>query len=183
MMTHDEKLTKLDRMRYTSDSASSTMVILAIVLNVLFYVGIYQCDHVTDKAEPSFFYYSWTIGASVIYNLLFLLFCFLASVGVKGRRPGYSVPLAVIGVMQFVRIFYIPAITTGKPQIGSLFGIAQEFTPTYVVGDVTYQVMTNGHYLFSVIMLAVSGVLLIVAAVNSHLNNRKLAAYMATIEN
>ncbi len=182
-MTHDEKQTKLDRMRYTNDSLSSTMVILAIVLNVLFYVGIYQCDHITHKAEPSFFYYSWTIGASVIYNLLFLLFCFLASVGVKGRKEGYTVPLLLVGAMQFVRVFYIPAIATGKPSISALLGLTPAYQATYVVGDVTHQVMTNGQYLFSVIMLVGSGVLCIAAAVNSYLNNRKLAEYMKSIEN
>ncbi len=182
-MNNEDKLTKLDRMRYTNDSASSTMVILAIVMNVLFYVGIYQCDHITDKADPSYFYYSWSIGASVIYNLLFLLICFLASVGVKGRKSGFTLPLLAIGAMQFVRIFYIPAVANGKAQIGSLLGIPQKYDATYVVSEVTHYVMTDGRYLFSVIMLAGSGALLIAAAVNSYLNNRKLAAYMATIEN
>ncbi len=182
-MTNDAKLTKLDRMRYTNDSASSTLVIIAIVLNVLFYVSIYQVDHVTDKANPSFFYYSWSIGASVIYNLLFLLFCFLASVGVKGRKSGYTVPLLFLGVMQFVRLFYIPAIATGRPQIGSLFGAAQPFEPTYVVGEQTYHVMTNAQYTFALVMLIGSGICCIVAAINSYLNNKKLAAYMATIQN
>lgn len=181
-MTQDVKLTKLDRMRYTKDSASSTMVILAIVLNVLYFVSLYQCDHITNKAEPSYFYYSWTIGASVIYNLLFLLFCFLASVGVKGRKSGYTGILSFLGVMQFVRIFYIPAIATGKTQIGSLFGLEQTFEPTYQVGETVHNVMTEGHYVFAVIMLIVSGVLCIAAAVTSYLNNRKLAAYMKTIE-
>lgn len=182
-MTQDIKRTKLDRMRYTNDSLSSTMVILAIVLNVLYYVSLYQCDHVTNKAEPSYFYYSWTIGASVIYNLLFLLFCFLASVGVKGRKTGYTGVLLALGAMQFVRIFYIPAIATGKPQIGKLFGMAQKFDPTYTVGDKVVKIMTDGHYMFVVIMLVASGLLCIAAAINSHLNNRKLAAYMRTIEN
>ena len=42
--------------------------------------------------------------------------------------------------------------------------------------------MTDGQYAFAVAMLVVSGILCIAAAINSYMNNKKLASYMATIE-
>ena len=65
-MTREERQIKIDRMRYTKDSLSSGLVLLAIVFDVLYFVSIYQ----TDVGN---YYYNWLIGASVIYNLLFLL--------------------------------------------------------------------------------------------------------------
>ncbi len=181
-MTQDVKLTKLDRMRYTKDKRSSMMVILAIVLNVLYFVSIYQVDHATHKAEPTFFYYSWSIGASVIYNLLFLLAAFLCSEGVKGRRTGFTATLLIIGALQFVRVLYIPAVATGKFQIGNLIGGAQDFKATYKIGETVHEIMTNGQYIFALIMLVGSGVLCIAAAILSYINNKKLASYMKSIE-
>ncbi len=167
-MTQEAKVTKLDRMRYTKDSTSANMVYVAIVLNVLYYVGIYQMDHASEKPSTEYLYYTWLIGASVIYNLLFLLIGFLSSVGVKERRHGYTPILVFLGVMQIVRIFYLPA---------------KAHAATYVIGETTYEVMTSGQYAFSVAALAVSGALCVAAGVLSYLNNKKLADYMKSIEN
>ena len=43
-MTQDVQTIKKDRLRYTKDSFSSTMAILAIVFDCLFFVSIYQSD-------------------------------------------------------------------------------------------------------------------------------------------
>ena len=62
----DENIKK-DRLRYTKNTQSSTFALLAIVFNVLYFVSIYSSD-------VGNFYYSPTIGISVLCNLLFLLF-------------------------------------------------------------------------------------------------------------
>ena len=54
------------------------------------------------------YYYNTNIGMSVVYNLLFLLFAFLCSEGVKNYSKVYSSVLLAIGAMQIVRIFGIP---------------------------------------------------------------------------
>ncbi len=168
--------TKLDRMRYTKDKRSANMVLLAIVFNVLYFVSVYQQDHpVVKPISPDYPYYSWLIGASVILNLLFLLIGFLCSEGVKGRRTGYTVPLILLGLLQVGRIFYLPA--KAKAAI---------YTETVIVDGVsqtvTKHVMTNGQYTFAIIMLALSGVLCILAALNSYNNNNKMAKYVQSIE-
>ncbi len=160
-MTKEEKRIQTDRMRYTKNKFSSRLVLLAIVFDALYFVSIY-------KSDVGSYYYSWVIGASIIYNLLFMLAAFLASEGVKNRRNGYTVMLTLLGVMQFARIFYIPMKAHGA---------------TVTVQSQELSVMSDGQFTLVVVCLAVSGALCIAAAVTSAIQNRTLAAYMRSIEN
>lgn len=160
-MTPEEITISRDRMRFTKDTVSANAIIAAIVLDCLYFVSIYQSD-------VSTWYYNWIIGASIIFNLLFLLIAFLASEGVKSRKTGFTLPLIALGVLQVIRIFYLPA---------------KAHAATVVIAGVETLVMGNGQYLYTVICLALSAVCCIFAAVNSHSNNKKLAAHMQTIEN
>lgn len=100
-MTPKEKsLISADRMKYIKNTASSRLCYLAIALDVLYFINLYE----TDKN----FYYQLLLGVSVVYNLLFMLFVFLASEGVKKYRPGYSVLLFAAGAAQVARIFILP---------------------------------------------------------------------------
>lgn len=159
-MTPEESTISIDRMRFTKDSLSANAVLLAIVLDCLYFVSIYQSD-------VSTWYYNWVIGASIIFNLLFLLTAFLASEGVKNRKTGYTLPLLVLGVLQVIRIFYLPA--NAHASVVAIAGVE-----TAVMGD--------GQYWYTVICLAISAVCCVFAAINSHKNNKKLAAHMQTIE-
>jgi len=93
---------KKDRLRYTKNSTSALFCYIAILFNVFYFVSIYNKD-------VGNFYYSKTIGFSVVCNLLFLLLTFLCSEGVKGYKLGYSIALIPLGIFQLVRIFGIPA--------------------------------------------------------------------------
>ena len=73
---NDDRSVQLDRMRYTKNTASSRLALLAIVFDVLFFISIY-------KSDVGAYYYTMTIGGSIIYNLIFLLAAFLCSEGVK----------------------------------------------------------------------------------------------------
>lgn len=159
-MTQEDLLIQRDRMRYTKDSLSANLILLAIVLDCLYFVAIYQTD-------VGSYYYNWVIGASIVYNLLFLLSAFLASEGVKNRKTGYTWLLVGLGVMQVVRIFYLP--TRAHAALVSVNGVD---TPA----------MGNGKYLFSIVCLAVSAVCCIFAAFNSYRNNKALAEYMRSLE-
>ena len=92
---------KKDRLRYTKNSASATQAYVAIIFNVLYFVSIYNKD-------VGNYYYSKTIGFSVIANLLFLLSAFLCSEGVKNYKMGYAIAFIPLGVFQIIRIFGIP---------------------------------------------------------------------------
>ena len=151
---------KLDRMRYTNDSFSSTMALLAIVFDCLFFVSIYQSDMGT-------YYYNWLIGVSVIYNLVFLLAAFLASESVKNRKKGYSGVLVLLGLGQIARVFILPA---------------QAHAATIMIDGAEVAVMGDGQYLYVVACLIASAVCCIVAAVVSARNNKVLDDYLKTIE-
>ena len=96
----DSRIAK-DRMRYTKNTTSSLFAYLAILFNVFYFVSIYNKD-------VGNYYYSFTIGLSVVVNLLFLLSAFLSSEGVKNYKLGYSIAFIPLGIFQIVRIFGIP---------------------------------------------------------------------------
>ena len=160
-MTQEMQQIKLDRMRYTKDKFSANLILLAIALDALYFVSIYQSD-------VGSYYYTWAIGASVIYNLLFLLTAFLASEGVKSRKSGYTGILLAIGLMQFVRMAYLPT---------------KAHAATVAISGETVQVMENGQYCYVMICLALSGLCCLVAAIASYTNNQKLAGYLRSIQN
>ena len=97
----DEKQIRRDRLRYSKNKTSSGLALLAIVLNVFYFVSIYR----TDIGN---YYYTWLTGVSIIFNLVFMLTVFLCSEGVKNYHIGYSVTLIVVGIIQFVRTQIIP---------------------------------------------------------------------------
>ncbi len=160
-MTQSDRFIQRDRMRFTKDGLSSGLVLLAIVFNVLYFVSIYQSD-------VGRYYYNWKIGVSIVYNLLFLLIAFLASQGVKSRKSGYSTTLLVLGVMQIVRIFYLPA---------------QAVATMVPIGSEEVAAMTKGQHTYVVICLALSAVCCVVAAVTSYINNKRLAQHMRELAN
>ena len=59
------------------------------MLNVLYFVCIY-------KSDVSTYYYTYMIGLSVMYNLVFMLAAFLSSIGVKNYKMKFSIVLIVI---------------------------------------------------------------------------------------
>ena len=160
-MTQEELKLQKDRMRYTKDSLSSSLVLAAIVFDALYFVSIYQSDVGT-------YFYNWITGASIIYNLLFMLFAFLCSEGVKNRKSGYSPALIAIGLMQVARIFYLPAR-------------AHEAVAE-VRGEMV-TVMGDGQYTYVVACLLISAVCCVLAAVTSYRNNKILSDYLKSIEN
>ena len=160
-MTQDVQTIRKDRMRYTKDSFSSSLVLLAIVFDCLYFVSIYQSDVGT-------YFYNWVIGVSIVYNLVFLLAAFLASESVKNRRNGYSPVLIVLGIIQIGRVFFLPM---------------QAHAATAMVNGVDVAVMDDKQFVYVSACLIVSGVCCIIAAVTSARNNKMLADYMRTIEN
>ncbi len=110
---------KKDRLRFTKNKLASTLAIIGIVFNVLYFISVFSSD-------VGNYFYTVTIGASVVYNLLFLLIVFLSSEGVKSYKMGYAVALIVVGAMQIVRIFYIPMkahealVLVGKEMVNAM---------------------------------------------------------------
>ena len=139
---------KLDRMRYVKNTASSRLCYLAILLNVLYFVSIY-------KSDVGSWYYQILVGASIIYNLLFMLVTFLASEAVKNYQAGFSKVLFVVGALQVARIFILP-----MQAHAARVNIAQE----------EIMVMGTAQFIRCIIYLSGSAACLIVAGI---INARK----------
>ena len=157
---NEARFIELDRLRYTKNTTSSRLAILAILFDVFFFVSIY-------KSNVGSYYYNILIGASIIYNLVFMLAAFLASEGVKNYRPEHSYLLIVLGVIQVIRIFIIPM---------------RAHAATVKQGDVTTAVMENGQFIRVVVYLIVSAVCCFASALINLKKSKALSAHLASLE-
>ncbi len=125
---------KKDRLRYTKNTFSSSLMYLAILFNVLYFVNIYQSD-------VNYYYYTITIGISVLCNLVFLLTAFLSSEGLKNYNLTYAYTVIVLGAFQLVRILGIP--------------MAAHSTTT-IVNGAEILVMGDGQFMYVIACLVLS---------------------------
>ena len=154
-MTED-RTTQLDRMRYTKNTASSRLALLAIVFDVLFFISIYKSDVGT-------YYYTILIGASIIYNMVFLLAAFLCSEGVKNYKSSFSWAMIALGIGQIIRIFILP----------------MDAHRTILNGSA---VMGTGQFVRVVIYLVASAVCLFAGAIVNLKKSQALAEYTASLQ-
>lgn len=158
-MTED-RIIKLDRLRYTKNTTSSRLALLAIVFDVLFFVSIYQSD-------VGSYYYTIRIGASILYNLIFMLMAFLASEGVKNYKRGYSWLLILLGVIQVARIFIIPTAAHAA---------------SIKVNRAMVTVMGDKQFVYTVVCLAVSAVCCFASAIVNLVKSHALSRHIASLE-
>lgn len=156
---NDERFIETDRLRYTKNTASSRLAILAILFDVFFFVSIY-------KSDVGSYYYNILIGASILYNLIFMLAAFLASEGVKNYKIPYSWLLIALGLIQVARIFILPLSAHGA---------------TVTLKGETFAVMGNGQFIRVVIYLAVSALCCFASALINLKKSRALAAHVASL--
>ncbi len=158
-MTKEEKVIRRDRMRFTKNTLSSGLALVAILFNVFYFVSIY-------KSDVGSYYYQILIGADIVYNLLFMLIVFLSSEGVKNYKMAYSFVLLVIGILQIGRIFVIPL---------------QAYNSSVVIMGEEIQVMQTAQFVSIVVFLVISAVCCIAAGVSSFIRNCALASHMASL--
>lgn len=150
---------KKDRMRYKTNNLSSNLALLAVVINVLYFVCIY-------KSDVSTYYYTYLIGISVIYNLVFMLAAFLSSIGVKNYKINFSIVLIVIGALQIIRIFGFPM---------------NAFNTVIAVDGVDTRVMQEYQFIRTLVYLIGSSALLIAAGVIGIIRTKILQEYKRQI--
>lgn len=146
---------KSDRMRYTKNTISATLSYIAILFNAFYFISIYSSD-------VGSYFYTIEIGISVIYNLLFMLFVFLASEGVKAYDYKFSVLLLALGAMQIVRILGIPM---------------NAYTTMIKIGTKTVQVMEIGQFILCIVYLVASAAAAIVGGIIGIRKTKKLRDY------
>lgn len=158
--TSEDKYIQKDRMRYIKNSACSNLCYLGLLADVFYFVLLYRQDVNT-------YYYKIQIGASVIYNLIFMLAVFLASEGVKNYKKNYSIVLLVAGIMQIVRIFVIPMAALKAPA---------------TVNGVETTVMSGKTFTLCLVYLGISAAALLFSAVLNVIRCSALEAHLKDLE-
>ena len=141
----EKKEVYLDTLNYKNEKISYSLVLLGLVFNVLYFIALYNND--------GQFYYTYNMGLSVIYNLLFMLFVFLSAENIKVYNKKYSYALLAIGIMQIVRIFNYPLDALNNGQL------------------------TSNQYTWICICLSLSALLLILGAVIGFIRSTMLENY------
>ena len=157
---NDERTTRLDRMRFTKNTTSANLALLAIIFNVCFFISIYESD-------VGSWYYTILVGGSILYNLIFMLAAFLASEGIKNYKIGYSYLMIVLGIIQIVRIFIYPV---------------KAHNAVVTIQEQAVTVMEGGQFTRVVLYLVLSAACLFVGAVVGIIRSRALAGHLATLE-
>lgn len=158
--TSEDRYIQRDIMRFTKNKLSANLAILAILFDVFYFVSIY-------KSDVGSYYYTILTGASVVYNLLFMLAAFLSSEGAKNYKISYSYLLVAIGLMQIVRIFIIPM---------------KAHSATVAIGGVDTQVMGDAQFTRLIVYLVISAVCLIASGLINYRKCRAMAAHLKTLE-
>ncbi len=152
----NDAVAKLDRMRYNKNKASANLALLSIVFNALYFVCVYKTDVGT-------YFYKIMIGASVLYNLVFMLIAFLSSESVKNYKFSYAIVMLVLGALQIVRIFYIP--------LNALRAVHGEYT-----------VINAGKFALMTVYLSLSAAALFAGGVIGIIRSKKLKNFQQAIE-
>ncbi len=159
----DDNNIKVDRMRFSKNTQSSRLALLAIVLDVLFFISIYKyvCKDTTRSDE---FYYTALMGASILYNLVFMLATFLSSEGVKNYKPTFSYVMFVLAAIQIVRIFIYPVNAHN-----------------YILSN-EQRLMSDFQFIRLIAYLVLSALCLVAAALINLAKSRALATHTASLE-
>jgi len=157
---NEENTIRLDRMRYTKNTFSSGFALLAILFDVMFFISIYESD-------VGSWYYNILVGASILYNLIFMLAAFLSSEGVKNYKISYSYVMIVLGVIQLARIFIYPMKAHGA---------------VVTIQEQSVAVMSDGQFVRLCLYLALSAACLFIGAVAGIIRSRALSAHLATLD-
>ncbi|MCM1545420.1 MAG: hypothetical protein NC033_00120 [Clostridiales bacterium] len=99
-LTANQQIIADDILRYKKNKLASTLAILGLVFNCLYFLLLY--------AMPRAEFRTISIGFSVVLTLVMLLTIFLSSEGVKGYNKKFSIVLLVCAAFQILRIFYYP---------------------------------------------------------------------------
>ena len=156
---NDDKQVRLDRMRYTKNTLASGLALLSILFDVFFFISIYE-------SNVGSWYYNILIGASILYNLIFLLAAFLSSEGIKNYKIGYSYLMIALGIGQVVRIFIYPVRAHGA---------------SVTIQEQAVTVMENPQFIRCVLYLVISAACLFVGAFVGMTRSKQLKAHLQSL--
>lgn len=167
MKTPNQKIISHDILKYKTNKLASTLALLGIVFNVLYFCMLYSF---TNE-----FFSTWKIGISVVLTLLTLLATFLASEGIKNYNKKFGIVLLVLAVIQIVRIFGLP-LEALRHDIE--LGVENELVGGALTGGYFFKgIIPSVAYTVMVIWLVLSAAALIASAVIGYINSARLESY------
>lgn len=149
-------------MRYTKNSISFWLCMLAIVADVLYFTNAFS-----PIMEGVPFTVGFVVAIDVILNILFMLFTFLCAEKLKAYQIQWSYVAFAMGIIQIARIFVVPFLTYEIVQKGETLVTSFMDNPTKIQ---------------CIIWLAVSSISLIGAAYFGYVKSKQLKAYLNEIE-
>ena len=156
---NDDKYIRLDRMRYTKNTTASGLALLSILFDVFFFISIYE-------SNVGSWYYNILMGASILYNLIFLLAAFLCSEGIKNYKMSYAYVMIVLGIIQLVRIFIYPVTAHNS---------------TVIIQEQAVIVMETPQFIRCVLYLVLSAACLFVGAFVGMTRSKQLSAHLKAL--
>ena len=164
---------KDDIQRYKKNKFGANLALLGIVFACVYFIVLYsQLD--SNNVSKMYFYYKWPIAVDVVYNLFFLLFVFLFSEQVKNYDRKLFWLQVVVGVMQIVRIFWLPLAGITDTVYVSLAKVSG-----YTKG---LKEISNGTFIALAVSLAASGACVIASAVIGLIRAKSLENFNSKLE-
>lgn len=174
--TPNQKVIESDILKYKLNKGASSLALLSIVFNALYFCMLYSFK--TD------FFKTWEIGISVIITLFSLLITFLSSEGIKNYNKKYSIILLVLAVVQIIRMFGLP-LAAYKADLAEMAAVAESgAVPSYALtgGYFFTTIEPKAAYPLLVIWLALSAACLVGSAVIGYINCTRLEAHNKKVE-
>lgn len=175
-LSSNQQIVADDIQRYKLNKLASSLALLAIVFNALYFCLLYSFT-------TSNFFSTWEIGISVIMTLVTLLITFLASEGIKNYNKKYAIVLIVLAVVQIVRMFGLP-LEALNYDLGVKETIAQGGSGILALtGNYFFtEIESEAAYVFLIIWLALSAASLVASAVIGYINSVRLENYNKKLE-
>ena len=156
---------KDDIQRYKKNKLAANLALLGLVFCCAYFIVLYA------QVKNGGYYYKWPIAIDVIYNLFFLLFVFLFSEQVKNYdRKLFWLQMA-FGVMQIVRIFWLP-----------LAGVTETVYPKLANVAYTGKVISTAAFMCMSIFLALSGVCVVLSGIFGLIRSKSLENFNKKLE-
>lgn len=170
--TPNQEILHNDLKRYKNNKLASSLALLAIVFNCLYFCLLYSFR---DK-----YFGTWRLGVSVILTLIVLLMTFLSSEGIKNYNKMFAIPLLVLAAVQIIRMFGLP-FEALRYDVSN--GVASQINGgalnmRYFGADLS----PVASYVIMVIWLGASAGCLIASAVIGYINSVKLENFNKKIE-
>ena len=172
-ITPNQEILRTDIKRYKNNKVASSLALLAIVFNCLYFCLLYSFR---DN-----YFGTWRLGVSVILTLVVLLFTFLSSEGIKSYNKKFAIPLLILAAVQIIRMF-------GLPLEALKYDVSRDVASQITGGALNMRyfgidLSPTASYIILVVWLAASAACLITSAIIGYINSVKLENFNKKIEN